>query len=104
VAALLTEFLDPFDLVGTQELHFLDFERQQRENMDSCEVPHTTDNRWSIDSYHEMEDRLNSLRSLVCDLLKTNQELRNALLEARSGVSNNQGSHASGALGTKGKL
>ena len=32
--------------------------------------------------YKEMEYRLKSLRSLVCDLLKTNQELRNALLDA----------------------
>jgi len=90
VAALLAKFLDPFDLVGTQELHFLDFERQQRENMDSCEVPHTTDNRWSIDSYLEMGQRLNYLRSLVCDLLKKNQELRSALLQAKSGAPERQ--------------
>ena len=60
--------------------------------MNSCEIPHASDNRWSIDSSVEMEHRLNSLRSLVCDLLKTNQELRLALLEARSGVPDNQGS------------
>jgi hypothetical protein len=29
-----------------------------------------------------MEYRLKSLRALVCDLLKTNQELRSALLDA----------------------
>jgi hypothetical protein len=58
--------------------------------MDSCEAPHATDNRWSIDSFLEMERSLNSLRSLVCDLLKTNQELRHALLEAESSASNGQ--------------
>jgi hypothetical protein len=63
--------------------------------MDNREVQHANDDRWSIDSCHEMEDKLNSLRSLVCHLLKTNQELRNALLEARSGISNNQGSQSS---------
>jgi hypothetical protein len=62
------------------------------ENMDSCEEPHATDNRSSLDSSLEMQRRLNSLTSLVCDLLKTNQELRHALLEARSSVPNNQGS------------
>ena len=38
-----------------------------------------TGNRTGIDSYQEMEYRLGSLRLLVCDLLKTNQELRDAL-------------------------
>ena len=38
-----------------------------------------TGNRSNMDSYQEIEYRLNSLRSLVCDLLKTNQELRDAL-------------------------
>ena len=42
-----------------------------------------TDTLWSADSYKEMEYRLNSLCSLVCDLLQTNQELRNALAERR---------------------
>ena len=59
--------------------------------MESGRVPHATDDRWSIDSFLEMEHRLNSLRSLVCELLKTNQELRDAL-KASSGVPNNQGS------------
>jgi hypothetical protein len=54
--------------------------------MDSCEVPHASDNRWSIDSSLEMECRLSCLRSLVCELLKKNEELRHALLEERSGV------------------
>jgi hypothetical protein len=56
--------------------------------MDSCEVPHATDDRSTLDSSVEMEHRLNSLRSLICDLLKTNQELRDALRQARSGVLN----------------
>jgi hypothetical protein len=59
--------------------------------MESGNAPHATDDRWSIDSFLEMEHRLNSLRSLVCELLKTNQELRDAL-KASSGVPNNQGS------------
>jgi hypothetical protein len=59
--------------------------------MDSGKVPHVTDDRWSIDSFRDMEHQLNSLRSLVCDLLKTNQELRDAL-KTRSGVPNNQDS------------
>jgi hypothetical protein len=72
--------------------------------MNSREVQHTTDNRWSNDSYLEMDRRLNSLRSVVCDLLKTNQELREALLEARSGVPKYQGSQSSDALGVKSKF
>jgi hypothetical protein len=55
--------------------------------MDSCGV-HATDDRSTLNSSPEIEHRLNALRSLVCDLLKTNQELRDALLEARSGISN----------------
>jgi hypothetical protein len=95
VTALLAESLAPFYPVGIRELHFLGFERQQRGNMNSREVPYTTDNGWSNDSYLEMDHRLNSLRSLICDLLKTNQELREALLEARSGVPKDQGSQLS---------
>jgi len=53
--------------------------------MDNSEIPHATDDRSRIGSFLEMGHRLNSLRSLVCDLLKTNQELRRALLEATSG-------------------
>ena len=52
--------------------------------MNSGKVLHATDDRWSIDSFLEMEYKLDSLRSLVCDLLKTNQELRDALVKARS--------------------
>jgi hypothetical protein len=62
------------------------------EDMDSCEELHATDNRSSTDSLLEVEGRLNSLTSLVCDLLKTNQELRVALLEAMSSVPKTQGS------------
>jgi hypothetical protein len=47
-----------------------------------------------MDSYMEMELKLKSLRLLICDLLKTNQELRAALVEARSAVLNN-GSYSS---------
>jgi hypothetical protein len=58
--------------------------------MDACENPRAPHNRWStdslIDSLTDMECQLESLRSLVCDLLKTNQELRMALLEARAGL------------------
>jgi hypothetical protein len=104
VTTLLAEFLAPFEAVSTQKLHFLGFERQQRGNMNSREVPHTTDNRWSNDSYLEMDHKLNSLRSIVCDLLKTNQELRQDLLEARSGVPKDQGSQSSDDLGAKSKL
>ena len=60
--------------------------------MEGREIPYATDIRWSADSSLEMEHRLNSLRSLVCDLLKTNQELRDALLQARLGAPNNRGS------------
>jgi hypothetical protein len=50
--------------------------------MDSSEVLNAADHPGSIDSYREMQSELKSLRSLVCDLLKANQELRVALLEA----------------------
>ena len=51
------------------------------ESMDkNCEPQETDD--FQDGSYKEMEYRLTSLRSLVCDLLKTNQELRSALLDA----------------------
>jgi len=48
--------------------------------------------RESMVACPERESRLDCLRSLVCELLKTNQELREALLEARSGVSNHRNS------------
>jgi len=43
---------------------------------------HETDEFLEIGAYQEIEYRLRSLRALVCDLLKTNQELRSALLDA----------------------
>ena len=51
-------------------------------NMDYHWEPHETDEHREIGAYQEMEYRLKSLRALVCDLLKTNQELRGALLDA----------------------
>jgi hypothetical protein len=61
--------------------------------MNNYYEPHESDALCDTNSYKEMEYRLKSLRSLVCDLLRTNQELRNALLDAgidtrgREGVS-----------------
>jgi hypothetical protein len=52
------------------------------ENMDNHWEPHKTDEHRDIDAYQEMEYRLTSLRALVCDLLRTNQDLRSALLDA----------------------
>ena len=92
MATLLAKLFDPFDLCN-KELHCLILSNNG-ENMDSCEEPHATDIRWSMDSYMEMELKLKSLRLLICDLLKTNQELRAALVEARSAVPNN-GSYSS---------
>ncbi len=59
--------------------------------MDRCEAPYATDDRWSIESYVEMEEKLHCLRLLVCDLLKTNQELRAALLVAGANVPHQRG-------------
>jgi hypothetical protein len=60
--------------------------------MERYGAPQPADNPPSIESCAEMEHKLNSLRALVCDLLKTNQELRLALLEVRSGAPDNQNS------------
>jgi hypothetical protein len=57
---------------------------QGAENMNNHFEPHGSDAPCDTSSYKEMEYSLKSLRSLVCDLLKTNQELRNALLDAGS--------------------
>ena len=54
---------------------------QGTENMNH-DGPHQSDALCDTNLYQEMEYRLKSLRSLVCDLLKTNQELRDALLDA----------------------
>jgi hypothetical protein len=51
------------------------------ENGENME-PHESDEHRDSGAYQEMEYRLKSLRALVCDLIKTNQELRGALLEA----------------------
>lgn len=58
--------------------------------MDGCEAPHATGNHGSSDSYMEMADTLRSLRSLICDLLRTNQELRIALLKAKGSLPRNE--------------
>jgi hypothetical protein len=52
------------------------------ESMDNHWERHETDEFLEIGAYQEIEYRLRSLRALVCDLLKTNQELRTALLDA----------------------
>lgn len=59
--------------------------------MNHCDIPHVPDGKWSFESCSEMADRLTALRLLVCDLLKTNQELRYALLEAGACGQHNQG-------------
>jgi len=59
------------------------------ENMGNNGEQNATDNHGHIDLNQEMESRLNSLRSLVCELLKTNQELRDAL-QAKIDVPRNQ--------------
>jgi len=62
--------------------------------MDNNREPDETDTLWSVDSYQEMEYRIHSLRSLVCDLLKTNQELRDALTDAHGNAeSRDHGTH-----------
>ena len=54
----------------------------------------------NIDSYQEMEYRLKSLRALVCDLLKTNQELRDALLDAGIDLLGGEAASSRAKLGT----
>ena len=51
----------------------------------------------SIESHREMEATLRSLRSLICDLLRENHELRMALLEQRSETTKDAKGTASGA-------
>ena len=77
--------LDRLDLIGNGE------------NMDDCVPFHATENQLSIDSNLEMVERLDALRSLVCDLLATNQELRHALVEARVSTQRQQGPHQDSA-------
>jgi hypothetical protein len=64
------------------QLHNLGDAGGNGENMDKHWEAHETDEFLEIGAYKEMEYRLKSLRALVCDLLKTNQELRSALLDA----------------------
>ncbi len=90
MTAHLAEIPDSFGHVSGQEFQGLDFLRNNGENMDRCEAPHATGNHWNSDSYLEMEDTLRSLRSLICDLLKTNQELRTALIKARASLLHNK--------------
>ena len=45
--------------------------------------PPASERACSIESHREMEETLHSLRSLICDLLRENQELRTALLAER---------------------
>jgi hypothetical protein len=67
--------------------------------MDNHWEPHETDDLPDIGAYQEMEYRLKSLRALVCDLLKTNQELRSALLDA--GIDKLGGKAASSRANTR---
>jgi hypothetical protein len=69
------------------------------ENMDNHWEPHETDERRDIGAYQEMEYRLKSLRALVCDLLKTNQELRSALLDAAIDKHGGEVAHSRTELG-----
>jgi len=57
--------------------------------MGTNEIPHT-DNHRSTDACLEIELQLKSLRSLLCDLLKSNQELRTALRDAKANLLHNQ--------------
>jgi len=45
-------------------------------------APEETEPSLSMESYQEMKYRLSCLRSLVCDLLKANQDLRDELVGA----------------------
>jgi hypothetical protein len=53
--------------------------------------PDDTGQLWSADSRREMECQLSSLRLLVCDLLQANQELRNVLQDAKTGLQGGEG-------------
>ena len=46
--------------------------------------PDATGQTSSTDTDREMEQTLNVLRSVVCDLLQANQQLREALLAAKT--------------------
>lgn len=59
--------------------------------MNNSEIQHASGDLRGIASCVELEQRLNSLSALVCDLLRANQELRHALVEAAVNVRNDQG-------------
>jgi len=59
--------------------------------MSHIQQPDTTGHNSSADSYREMEYKLNTLRSVVCDLLKMNQQLRDTLLAAKLAVPHERG-------------
>jgi hypothetical protein len=61
------------------------------ETMGNYAAPMATCTCSSIDSYQEAAYELSSLRLLVCDLLKANQELRNALLKAKIDMPRSEG-------------
>jgi hypothetical protein len=46
--------------------------------------PDATGQSSSMENYREMEQNLNVLRSVVCELLQDNQQLREALLAAKT--------------------
>jgi len=53
--------------------------------------PDATGQNTSIESYREMEQNLNVLRCVVCDLLLDNQQLREALLAAETDTPHERG-------------
>lgn len=61
--------------------------------MQHCGTPQTIGDS----SNPEIEHRLASLQSLVCDLLQTNQQLRDALIAAESGLPRDPATHPSNA-------
>ena len=62
------------------------------EKMDSHEAPRGGDNPSNLDPCLELTRRLNSLSSLVCDLLRANEVLRFALKDAVAGAQRDLGS------------
>ncbi len=52
--------------------------------MERSEAPQSHDAPPSVESHHELQHRITALRQVICGLLKTNQELRHALLQAQA--------------------
>ncbi len=50
--------------------------------MECSDLEPASERACSIESHREMEATLHSLRSLICDLLRENEELRTGLFEA----------------------